>query len=55
MNIQEIYIHCPDCRGRFEVESFDILEGEVLECVLCGAEIEIVQENPVKIQLLQED
>ncbi len=52
---EEIYIFCPDCRGKFEVELADIIEGEVLECPLCGAEIEIVQESPIKIQLLRED
>jgi len=52
---EEIYIFCPDCRGKFEVELADIVEGEVLECSLCGAEIEILQENPIKIQLLKED
>jgi hypothetical protein len=51
----EIYIHCPDCRGRFDVEASDIIEGDILECVLCGAEIEVLQEEPIKIQLLKED
>lgn len=52
---EEIYIFCPDCRGKFEVERTDIVEGEILECSLCGAEIEIIQQDPVKIQLLKED
>jgi uncharacterized Zn finger protein len=52
---EEIYIFCPDCRGKFEVERTDIAEGEILECSLCGAEIEILQENPVKIRLLSEE
>ncbi len=52
---KEIYIFCPDCRGKFEVEREDIVENEVLECSLCGAEIEVVQENPVKIRLLSEE
>ncbi len=55
MITQEIYIHCPDCRGRFNVAASDIIEGDMLECVLCGAEIEVLQEDPVKIQLLIED
>ena len=55
MITQEIYIHCPDCRGRFDVETSDIIEGDILECVLCGAEIEVIQEEPIKIQLLIED
>ncbi|MCF7906156.1 hypothetical protein K9L63_03145 [Candidatus Gracilibacteria bacterium] len=52
---KEIYIFCPDCRGKFEVERTDITEGEILECSLCGAEIEVLQEQPIKIRLLSED
>lgn len=52
---EEIYIFCPDCRGKFEVERSDIVEGEILECSLCGAEIEVTQEDPIKIRLLTEE
>ncbi len=48
-------IFCPDCRGRFEIDQQDIMEDEVLECPLCGAEILILQEDPVKIKLFSED
>jgi len=49
-----VQLYCPDCRGRFEVESTDIMEGEVLECSLCGAEILVKQTNPIRIKLYQE-
>jgi len=52
--IYAVQLYCPDCRGRFEVESVDIEEGEVLECSLCGAEILVKQENPIRIKLYQE-
>jgi len=47
----EVRIFCPDCRGKFEVMESDLLEGELLECSLCGAEIEVIQENPVRLRL----
>ena len=53
--VKKIIIFCPDCRGRFEVEDSDIVEGEILECPLCSAEIEIIQEKPIKIRLLVEE
>ncbi len=53
--MRQIIVFCPDCRGRFDVEESDIIEGEVLECSLCGAEIEVVQEKPVRLRLLVEE
>ena len=50
-----VSLFCPDCRGRFEAESTDIVEDEVLECRLCGAEILILQEEPIRIKLFSED
>ncbi len=49
--MEETVIFCPDCRGKFGVLPEDVIEGEILECPLCGAEIEILQENPLKIRL----
>jgi len=52
---KKIIIFCLDCRGRFDVEQSDIIEGEVLECPLCSAEIEVLQESPIRIKLLSEE
>jgi uncharacterized protein YbaR (Trm112 family) len=51
----QICIFCPDCRGRFFLDKSDIVEEDILECNLCSAEIEILQENPVKIRLVQDE
>ncbi len=50
-----VSLYCPDCRGRFEVETSDIHEDEVLECPLCGAEILVTQQDPIRIKLFSED
>ncbi|GEM_PF-3429260 len=47
----DVRIFCPDCRGKFEVIESDLTEGEILECSLCGAEIEVLQENPIRLRL----
>ena len=53
--VSEITIFCPDCRGKFEIEPDDIVEGDIVECSLCGAEIEVLQEDPIKLRLYSED
>ena len=55
MTDPEIIVYCPECRGRFEICESDIVEGEVLECDLCGTEIEVVQESPVKMRLFSSE
>jgi len=46
-----LVIYCPDCRGKFEIEHSDIEEDEILECSLCGAEIKVICENPIRLKL----
>ncbi|HEY5714658.1 MAG TPA: hypothetical protein VIT68_04890 [Candidatus Gracilibacteria bacterium] len=53
--MDDITIYCPDCRGRFTVAHEEIQEGEIFECLLCGAEVEILQEDPLKVRLFCED
>lgn len=55
MNSLNITIFCPECRGRFRVERDEIVEGEIIDCPLCTAEIITLQENPIKIALYNED
>lgn len=52
---EEVQIFCEDCRGRFEVELDDLREGEIIECTLCGAELEVLQENPLKMKIVTEE
>ncbi len=49
---KEIIIFCPDCRGKFQVNESDIIEDDILECPLCGAELIVVQEDPIKLRLV---
>jgi len=52
---QIVVVYCPDCRGKFEVQESDIIEGDVLECELCGAEIQVLCEDPIKLRLYSEE
>ena len=53
--MRQICIFCPDCHGKFFIVEEDVVEGESVECDLCSAQIEIVQESPIKIRLYDED
>lgn len=53
--MNEVEVYCPDCRGRFEVDIDDIREEEILECSLCGCELEVLQENPLKLRIVSDD
>ena len=50
-----VTIYCPDCRGRFQAPSDAVCEGEILDCDLCGAEVEVVQDTPIKVRLYSEE
>jgi len=51
---EAVTIFCPDCRGRFVVPGDALSEEEIIDCDLCGAEIEIVQEDPIRVRLYSE-
>lgn len=47
-------IKCPDCKEEVPVK--DAVEtGEVLECLNCGAEMEVININPVEVSLIEEE
>ena len=43
--------HCPECEAVIEVED-DIEEGATLDCPDCGAELEVVNTNPVELEVI---
>lgn len=49
---KQIIIFCPDCRGKFDIDRIDIVEDDMLECPLCGAELVVLQEDPIKLRLV---
>lgn len=48
-------IYCPDCRGRFGADFDEIEEGDIIECDLCMAEIEVFQLSPLKLKTFVEE
>ena len=48
---------CPECEGTLNL-SDDLIEGEIVPCPDCGAELEVVSTSPVQLQvapLVEED
>ncbi len=55
MDGENLVIYCPDCRGKFEINSQDLIEDEICECSLCAAEIKVVSTDPIKLKLFTVD
>ena len=52
----DLILVCQDCDEQFSQEDIDNLdEGDVLECQSCGAEHEVVEKDPVRIVLIEEE
>ena len=47
-------INCPDCDTPISVDKNEKI-GSIIECSVCGAEIEILNLSPLKIALLEEE
>lgn len=45
---------CPECGSSLELD-YDVVEGEIVECEDCGAELEVVSSNPLELDLAPEE
>lgn len=43
--------HCPECEATIEIED-DVEEGTTLDCPDCGAQLEVVNTNPVELDVI---
>lgn len=46
---------CPECEAAIDVEDENIEEGQTLDCPECGAELEIVNINPIELDVVAGD
>ena len=44
---------CPECAAQIELDE-DIVKGEIVECPECGVELEVVNTDPVELDLAPE-
>jgi alpha-aminoadipate carrier protein LysW len=45
---------CPECRTAIDVEE-DVEEGQTLDCPECGAELQVVNTDPVELEEVSDD
>ena len=45
---------CPKC-GREMAPAHHVLQGEVLWCARCGAELEVVSVEPLRLELCEDE
>ena len=47
--------HCPECESLVDVDVDDVEEGEIVTCPECGVELEVVNTNPVELDLAEDE
>ena len=45
---------CPECEADVKLAA-DVEKGEIVPCADCGAELEVVERNPVELKLAPEE
>ena len=45
--------YCPECEAELELENVE--KGEIVTCADCGADLEVVGLDPVKLDLAPEE
>ena len=40
---------CPECENTLDVDEEDVQEGDVIACVECGREFEVVGSEPLQL------
>lgn len=45
---------CPECGATIDVD-YDVVEGEIVMCDECGAELEVVSADPLEFDLAPEE
>ena len=44
---------CPACEAVIDMEDDEFEEGQMVDCPECGAELEVVNTNPVELDVLE--
>lgn len=46
---------CPECEAVVDIETDEVEEGQLVNCPECGADLEVVNTNPVELDLLEDE
>jgi alpha-aminoadipate carrier protein LysW len=50
----EMSVLCPECESPVEIDVDEVEEGERIPCEECGAELEVVSVEPLKVALVDD-
>jgi len=45
---------CPECESDLDIEEDELDEGEIVSCIECGSEFEVVAINPLELNKVSE-
>jgi len=45
---------CPECESDLDIEEDELDEGEIVSCIECGSEFEVVATNPLELNKVSE-
>lgn len=48
MTANTLSTHCPECEALIELS--DVIEGEIVVCPECGADLEVTQLDPLTLE-----
>ncbi len=47
--------HCPACDTLVDVVEDEVEEGEIVTCPECGMDLEVVNTNPLELDVIEEE
>lgn len=47
-------VSCPECDSNLDVDADEIDEGEVISCIECGTDFEVVTASPLELKAVGE-
>ena len=48
-------LKCPECAAVLDVDEDEVEEGEIMSCPECEVELEVVQVNPVHLNMISDE
>jgi alpha-aminoadipate carrier protein LysW len=50
MDNRKVTVKCPVCDNDFELDLNGIQVGDIIECPVCGATLEVLSLDPIKLE-----
>ena len=46
---------CPECENDLDIEEDEVDEGEIVSCVECGTDFEVVAVDPLELSRIEDE